>query len=235
MKLPDPEPIRWPRASRLVPARYRAEECFERIQDPEEPAGAALLARLSALTGAAGAGDLDTLDPRHVLFGNGAGWINASFITPRPGRFSTFRRGAFYLAGNLDTSLAEVRHHLQRDYRREGITETLDLDYRALTAHLEGAFPDIRSRLGARAPWSAIYAPDSWAAAQAFGDRLRDGGAAGLVYASLRHPGGACAAVFDPNRVRACRHDTYLTFRWNGREVAQIYEKRIIVGAPSGG
>jgi len=52
-----------------------------------------------------------------------------------------------------------------------------------------------------------------------------------VVYARLRRPGGACAAIFDPNTVRACRHDTYLTFRWNGREVAQIYEKRIIVGA----
>ena len=49
---------------------------------------------------------------------------------------------------------------------------------------------------------------------------------------SLRHPGGACAAVFDPNVVRSCRHDTYLTFRWSGRGVAQIYERRIILGAP---
>ena len=48
------------------------------------------------------------------------------------------------------------------------------------------------------------------------------------AYQSLRHPGGACAAVFEPNTVRACRHETYLTFRWNGRDVTQIYEKRIL-------
>ncbi|BDU73015.1 RES family NAD+ phosphorylase [Mesoterricola silvestris] len=228
MKRPEPVPICWPRAMRLVPARYRAEECFEAVRDPENPDSGALLARLSTLTAAAGQGDLDALDPSRVLFGPGAGWINASFITPRPGRFSTSRRGAFYLAGDLETSLAEVRHHLQLNYRREGITQPLDLDYRALTAHLEGRFPDIRSRLSARAPWSAIYAPDDWSAAQRFGAEMRDAGHAALVYASLRHPGGACAAVFDPNAVRACRHDTYLTFRWNGTAVAQVYEKRFL-------
>ena len=228
MKLPDAVPIRWPRASRLVPARYRAAECFERIEEPEGGTLPGILERLSSLTAAAGASDLDTLDPAHILFGAGAGWINASFIAPRPGRFSTSRRGAFYLAEDVATSLAEVRHHLQASYRREGVREPVDLEYRALQAHLEGAFPDIRARLQARAPWSAIYAPDAWAAGQAFGDRLRDAGAPALVYASLRHPGGSCAAVFDPNAVRACRHDTWLVFRWNGREVFQIFEKRVL-------
>ena len=155
MKLPDPVPLRWPRASRLVPARYRAADCFERIQDPGS-GSADLLARLSGLTAAAGLGDLDLLDPALVLFGPGAGWINASFIAPRPGRFSTFRRGAFYLAGDLDTSLAEVRHPLTRTYRAEGLATPLDLDYRALTAHLEGRFPDIRAKLQARAPWTGF-------------------------------------------------------------------------------
>ena len=228
MKLPEAVPILWPRASRLLPARYRAAECFERIQEPDDATAPGLLERLSALTAAAGASDLEILDPAQVLFGPGAGWINGSFITPRPGRFSTSRRGAFYLAEDVATSLAEIRHHLETTYRREGVREPVDLEYRALQAHLEGALPDIRPKLRNRAPWSAIFAPESWTAGQAFADRLRDAGAPGVVYASLRHPGGSCAAVFDPNRVRACRHDTWLVFRWNGREVSQIYEKRIL-------
>lgn len=226
VKAPPPVPIHWPRASRLVPARYRAAECFERIQDGLGTPGD--LIRLAGLTAAAGPGDLDTLDPAKVLFGSGAGWLNPSFLTPRPGRFSTFRRGAFYLAGELGTSLAEVHHHLQRRYREEAIAGPLDLSYRALTAHLEGAFPDLRPKLKARAPWSAIYNPEAWSAGQAFADTLRDQGCQALVYASLRNPGGSCAAVFDPNVVRSCRHDTYLTFRWDGKEIAQIYEKRIL-------
>lgn len=220
--------LRWPRASRLLPARYRAAECFEQIQDVDGSTPIDVLERLGALTAAAGASDLDTLDPVHILFGAGAGWINASFITPRPGRFSNSRRGAFYLADDLETCLAEVRFHLQRNYRREGIVASLDLDYRALAVHLQGTFTDIRPRFGARGAWAALYDPEAWDAAQAFGDRLRDQGSTGVVYASLRRPGGACVAVFDPNALRACRHDTYLTFRWNGRDISQIYEKRIL-------
>lgn len=228
MRLPEQVLVSWPRASRLVPARYRAVECFERILDPEAAAPSELLARLSNLTASAGPGDLDLLDPGKILFGPGAGWINSSFITPRPGRFSSFQRGAFYLADELTTSLAEVRTHIEQTYRREGVTAALELEYRALLVRMEGRFADIRAKVKARAPWSAIYAPDSWTAAQTLGNRLRDAGYPGLVYGSLRNPGGACAAVFDPNTLRACRHDTYLTFRWNGQEVFQIYEKRIL-------
>lgn len=58
--------------------------------------------------------------------------------------------------------------------------------------------------------------------------RLRDAGSPGLVYPSVRRLEGCCAAVYDPNVLRACRHDTYLTFRWNGTTIFQVYEKRIL-------
>lgn len=228
MKVLETAYLRWPRASRLLPARYRAADCFERILEPGDSTTIVLLSRLAALTGVAGTGDLDTLDPAKVLFGAGAGWINASFLAPRPGRFSSFRQGAFSIADNLETCLSEVRHHLQKGFLREGITETMDLDYRALAVHFEGRVTDIRSRLGAGGEWAACYDPDSWTAAQALGDRLRDAGSSGVVYASLRRMGGACVAVFDPNTLRACRHDTYLAFRWNGRAITQVFEKRIL-------
>ena len=77
-------------------------------------------------------------------------------------------------------------------------------------------------------PWSAIYATDSYAASQAFADALDRAGSRGLVYASVRSPGGTCAALFDPNLVRVCRHDTYLAFRWDGRGVSRVVEKRIL-------
>ena len=169
--VPEAVPISWPRASRLVPARFRAAECFEQIQDGDAPLAVEQLVWLCDLTVAGG---LEVMDPAKVLFGAGAGWINASLLSPRPGRFSTLRRGAFYLAGDLETSLAEVRHAIHRTYRYEGVEDALDLDYRALMAHLEGSFPDVRDKPKGRAPWSRIYAPDSWTEGQAFADRLRD-------------------------------------------------------------
>ena len=230
MKLPAPEkvpagPVDWAQACRLVPSRYRPEECFERIADAAEDTD--LLVRLADLTGA-GAGDFAAMDPGRVLFGPGAGWINAAFIAPRPGRFSTQRQGAFYLAREIETSVAEVKFHLEQDYRQEGILESMDLEYRALGVHLQGTLHDLRGCNRARAPWDAIHDPDAYAVSQAFAAGLRAAGSAGILWLSLRREGGACAAVFDPNSLRACRHDTYLTFRWNGREIHQVFERRIL-------
>ena len=230
MKLPAPEkvpagPVDWAQACRLVPSRYRPEECFERIADAAEDAD--LLVRLADLTGA-GAGDFAAMDPGRVLFGPGAGWINAAFIAPRPGRFSTRRQGAFYLAREIETSVAEVKFHLEQDYRQEGILESMDLEYRALGVHLQGTLHDLRGCNRVRAPWAAIHDPDAYAVSQAFAASLRAAGSAGILWLSLRREGGACAAVFDPNSLRACRHDTYLTFRWNGREIHQVFERRIL-------
>ena len=220
--------LEWPRACRLLPARFQALDCFETVLDPQERAAGDILSRLSELTAASGAGDLRLLDPGTVLFGPGAGWINPAFSLPRPARFSSRRQGAFYVAEAIDTCIEEVRHHLQLDLRRERIATPMDLDYRALAVQVQGTFHDIRAKARARAPWSAIYAPDSHAASQAFAESLRGADSKGLLYASVRRPGGSCLAVFDPNTLRACRHDTYLGFRWDGQAVARVVEKRLV-------
>jgi len=224
--------LAWPRASRLIPARFQALDCFERILEPGEQDLGATLIRLAELTTPWGTRDLTLMDPAQVIFGPGAGWIMASYAAPRPGRFSTARRGACYVAEEIETGLAEVRHHLQESYRREGVTEVLDLEYRALTVHLQGSLHDIRGKARARAPWSAIYDPGAYAASQAFAGQLLAAGAQGLAYDSVRRPGGACAALFDPNLLRACRHDTYLVLRWDGAAVTRVLEQRILALSP---
>ena len=218
----------WAHASRLVPARFKAADCFERILEPEEAFLGTALLRLAELTAPAGSGDLSLMDPSQILFGAGAGWINAGFALPRAARFSTARQGAFCVGEGIATCIAEVRHHLEQDYRREGILETMDLDYRALALRVQGNLHDLRGQSKTRPPWSAVYDPDGYAASQIFAATLRDAGAKGLAYDSVRHPGGSCAAIFDPNLLRHCRHDTYLAFRWNGREVTRVMEKRML-------
>lgn len=217
--------VAWPHAARLVPARYRPADCFERLdQDPGVQELQAVLADFTA----SGVGDLAAMDPSRVLFGPGAGWINAPFLAPRPGRFSTTRQGAFYAARELETSVAEVKYHLELSYRSEGIQEAQELEYRALRVHLDGTFHDIRGKARAKAPWAGIYDPVNYAASQSLAGRLRGAGSRGILWLSLRRSDGECCAVFDPATLRACRHDTYLTFRWNGREVTQVYERRIL-------
>jgi hypothetical protein len=220
--------ILWRRGGRLLPACYQAADFFEQIPGMAEKTIQDALLRLASLSSVVGPSSIDLLDPAKILFGPGAGWINFAFLRPRPGRFSTTRWGAFYLADGLETAIAEVRHHLQARLAREGIGAPLDLDYRALRVQVQGEFHDLRTRPAGREPWASLLDPDSYSASQAFSLRAREAGCTGLVYPSVRRLEGCCAAVFDPNALRACRHDTYLTFRWNGKQVGQVYEKRIL-------
>ena len=220
--------IQWRRGGRLLPACYQAEDFFEQIPAMAEPTLQEALLRLASLSSIVGPSSIALLDPARILFGPCAGWINFSFLRPRQGRFSTTRRGAFYLADGLETAIAEERHHLQARLAREGIGASLDLDYRALRVQVQGEFHDLRTRPVDKETWASLLDPESCSASQAFSLRAREAGSTGLVYPSVRRLEGCCAAVFDPNALRACRHDTYLTFRWNGKQVVQVYEKRIL-------
>jgi hypothetical protein len=51
-------------------------------------------------------------------------------------------------------------------------------------------------------------------------------GSYGIVYDSVRHKGGQCAAVFRPPVLSRCRSAGFLAFDWNGLEVAKVYELR---------
>ena len=160
--------ILWRRGGRLVPACYQAADLFERIPGLEAADHQPGLLRLASLSSVAGPGSIALLDPAKILFGPGAGWINFSFLRPRPGRFSTTRWGAFYLADGLETAIAEVRHHLQARLAREGIGTSMDLDYRALKVQVQGEFHDLRTRPAGRKPWAGLLDPDSYSASQAF-------------------------------------------------------------------
>jgi hypothetical protein len=203
-------------------------DCFETVLDPQARSEGDILSRLFELTAASAAGDLRLMDPSQVLFGAGAGWISPAYVLPRAARFSSSRHGAFYVAEEIATGVEEVRHHLELDLRRERITAAMDLDYRALAVQVQGRFHDIRGKARTRAPWSAICAPESHAFAQAFAESLRAIDAKGIAYASVRRPGGSCLAIFDPNTLGACRHDTYLGFRWDGHAVSRVVEQRLL-------
>jgi RES domain-containing protein len=114
------------------------------------------------------------------------------------GRFNSGELGAWYGAWALKTAIAEVAHHLRREavYRR---LPEMRLTYRLYTAHLDGDFLDIR---GQSTALPDLYAAGDYRASQAFGEEVRRAGqAAGIVYDSLRHRGGANAVAYRPRLI----------------------------------
>jgi hypothetical protein len=71
---------------------------------------------------------------------------------------------------------------------------------------------------------SQILDPSSYAASQAFARVLREAGANGVVYPSVRRGGGECIGAFRPPAVGLPRQERHLKYRWNGDRVDRYFD-----------
>ncbi len=154
--------------------------------------------------------------------------VMAAFCHPPPGgsRFSSEDRGAWYAARALGTALAESAFRRTQELREVGTFETR-VEMRVYLADFRARFHDVRANKRA---WSALYDPDDYTAGQALGRALLEDGSNGIVYRSVRDPGGECIACFRPALVRNVRSGGHYEFRWDGgprRISARSGRKRI--------
>lgn len=124
--------------------------------------------------------------------------VMAAFLHVAPGgsRFNGPDLGAWYAAASLATAVAEVAHHLRREAFEQKSVSNKRV-FRTYAHSLLGEFDDI---LG----WDRrpeIYAPDSYAASQKFGETLRRAGSDGIIYDSVRHEGGICVCAYRPSKI----------------------------------
>jgi len=118
-------------------------------------------------------------------------------VAPTGMRFNGPDLGAWYAAAALPTAAAEVGHHLRREAVATAQAE-MHRDYRCYVARLDGAYRDLRGQARVRPD---LYAPDSYAASQAFGEAVRLSGDAGSLYDSVRHAGGLNVVAHRPRNV----------------------------------
>jgi RES domain len=191
----------------------------------------AALADLAALEGAT-SGRLRTqrdglpdLSPRELVFGR-PGWsfVNAAFAYTRAGgnRFNDDGRGAWYAGFDAATSLSEVAYHLGRELAAVGRFENTS-DYAELLADFIGPFHDLRRA----APGRACLDPDpaiGYPAGQRFARVIRKEGSNGIVYPSVRHPGGICLVAFRPDLVQNVRDGRLWRLAWSDSLTPAISE-----------
>lgn len=219
MKAPGDADLAW-QAWRIISTRFPAVDLFESLAPPE---AWETLAALEALTNPrvlSAVGDLTRIPASERVGGPGASYLMAPFVHPRPGRFSDHEHGALYAADRLETAIAETRYH-QEVFCRDGALGPLDLDLRVLGLRVRGAYRDLRGLRRAE-----LYHPTDYSASQAYAADLRRAGVPGVVYDSVRQPGGQCLASFTPKGLSHCRHLRYLCYRWDGSRITQVFEKR---------
>ena len=221
--------IRWRPCYRVIPSRFPPIDLFERVADAGDLDAVIALESLTNDRLRQEAGDISLVPPADRVAGPGAGYIMAPFTHPAPGggRFTRDGQGAYYAARTLDTAIAETSYHRAR-FMAATAQPPMRLDMRVLEADLDGRLHDVR---GVHTTQPALYDAGDYSASQALGGRLRAAGSDGVVYRSVRDPGGQCCAVFRPRRLRHCRATRHLWYAWDGQRIAAVYEARLLRGA----
>lgn len=223
--------IAWRPSWRIIPTRFLPIQFFERVTEPDDLEAVIELEALTNPRLRNEVGNLGLVPPEDRVSGPGASVIMAAFTHANPSgsRFSDGTYGVFYAAESLATAIAETRYHRAR-FMRATSQPRMELNMRVYQVDLAGDLHDLR---GQQAAQPLVYHPDSYAAGQQLGRKLRQAGSNGIAYDSVRRDGGQCAAVFRPRLLSRVRQERYLCYVWDGLRIADVYEKRKLSGNES--
>ena len=86
------------------------------------------------------------------------------------------------------------------------------VQYQCMLADFTATFHDLRGQ----PRYDACLSPDSYIDSQILAERLLDGGSLGIIYPSVRRPGGTNLACFRPALVGNVRKGAVYRLTWQG-------------------
>lgn len=211
--------VHWSGAVRIIRSMYPPIDVFEDIADPadwplliaaEQKTNPRVMENL---------GNLDLVPPERRVGGQGASYLMAPFThvsRDRPTRFSVGDFGILYAARVFQTALLETRYHHARFLARTAEAAGWVSQFREVVLEIRARLSDLRAIAG-RA--HAELAPDDYRSSQHLGTELKARGSDGLVYPSIRDPGGECVALFFPDCAANARQGRHLDYHWNGHRI----------------
>jgi RES domain-containing protein len=139
--------------------------------------------------------------------------VNAAYTSARPdgSRYNDGERGAWYCAFAMETALAEVVFHKTVEYAEIDRFDD-SVSYQAMLADFTAQFHDIRDLPA----FAGCLDPASYVESQQLAERLLGSGSTGIIYPSVRHPGGTCLACFRPALVGNVRKGAAYRLTWQG-------------------
>ena len=164
-------------------------------------------------------GNLDLVPAARRVGGPGATFLMAPFThvsRDRPSRFSDGASGVLYAGDRFDIALLETVYHHGRFMARTNEAPGWTSQFREILLDVEGRLHDLRD---GDPTLAAALDPDDYIAAQALGAALRQAGADGVVYPSVRCDEGDCVGLFYPDLAGNARQGRHLDYHWNGERV----------------
>ena len=160
---------------------------------------------------------LGLIRPEDLTGGTTQNWILAPFtyLNPDGSRFSDGSYGTCLLTQNLETALLESIR-LREAFLASTQEEPTRLDMRVIKTKVQGEFDDF-----AKLP----AAPDDDAHKRFWKQRQQDG-IDGVHFKLSKVATSDCVEAFRPRVLSRAVQERHLTYTWNGRVIAEIYDFR---------
>jgi hypothetical protein len=210
--------IEWKRAVRIIRSLYPPIDLFEDIADPADwplliSAEMKTNPRLMETIG-----NIALVPPGRRVGGPGASYLMAPFThisMDRPNRFSDGSFGVLYAGKTFEVALFETMHHHAVFMAATAQTPGWTSQFREIVLDVDARLHDVRT-LGATNP---VLAANDYTAARALGSALRAQGSDGIVFPSVRQPGGECVGLFYPDCASLPTQGRHLDYHWDGARV----------------
>lgn len=210
--------VRRTRTFRLIRSVYPPVDLFEDIADPADWELIAAAEAKSNPRARDAIGAIHLVPPERRVSGSGASRAMAPFCHVSPDRTSRFAdgsHGVYYAGDRFEVALAETMFHFER-FMAATDEEPAAADYRELVGSIDAELHDLRNAVA----FEFALGADDYTEAQALARELRrDHASNGIVYPSVRYPGGEAIAAFWPDVVGIPVHGRHLCYRWDGNRV----------------
>lgn len=207
--------VRWRRTYRIIRSIHPPIDLFEDIADPRDWEALIAVEEKSNPRIRLEIGDLGKVPAARRISGPGASFVMAPFVhcsTLRPGRFSDGSYGIYYAGDSEDVALAETIHHHQKFMRATDEEPGWTADFRVLIGSVDRELDDVDAVPG-------VLHPSDYTASQAEGRARRAAGSDGMVWSSVRMPGGRCIGIFWPDSIPIPVQGRHYSYHWNGTHV----------------
>ena len=201
---------------RLIPSHFPPITLFENLLDPSELDAAYALESLTNDRLQDKVGNIALVPPEDRVTGPGTTAIMAAFThVGVESRFTKGRFGVYYAGLDLDTAIAESKFSRAR-FMSATNEEPQLLTMRCYHCVVNAPLVDVRGD-------NKVHDRDSFIYAQALGEKLKHENELGILYRSVRHPGGQCVAVLRPPALTppAIQAGHY-QFHWDGNAITHI-------------
>ena len=169
-------------------------------------------------------GQLALVPAARRVSGAGASYVMAPFVHVSPqwtGRFHDGSFGVYYAAEVYETALAEKMFRAAHAFAASGEEPGWFSQYRVLVGDVSEDFHDIRDQ----AAFEDCLDPNSYVASQGLARSLRASGSNGVVYPSVRDPGGSCLAAFWPDVIGIPVQGPHLALHFDGATIDLVRDE----------